>query len=716
MVQKKVNQLKKQRLPSHFESRFFDLSGRLNPLSRIAALNPLVWYSPANLTSSTFWKNDGSLGEEYNLDALHNGGGVIVESPVIGTAYRTSDASYVRAALGTSPGPSIIDVPYTVGVIYNIAGQGQEFNWLYGSSTAGTYAYVRKSTNTDVCVPGLGSMSSVSTGSFYNTPQYQITEFTATESAIKGKYSNRVVASTATIGTGSQEGFRLGSPHNYSSTGVSQELEVAAVFIVPGAVMGEVEAAILADFPQLAGTPASIPDPIIDYDARNLKIADAGTVGAWTNVGTAGSAWDLEQLTGANQPTYIEGTYPSVKFAATDYLRMPASSSAVTWTKFKFGLVVRTTATNSQVIAQWNADAPTVFRNSVIQFGTNVTVIGNGTNTAGIEEAPYATDTWYSIAVDLTDFANPMASVNGSEPVTLDSISPGNTPNRIALGDGFPHAWDWIDGEIGRMVFYNTNEDIQNISKVLSTEWGIAHATSSITPLPQPFLDYDVRNLNLTEGDSIESFPNAGTAGSRWDLEEEDTGTPQHPTYIENGGAAGYTGGYGAPAMYFSPGATANLRMTGSVGTDAWDVRWLGIVYRPTESAKEAKVMQWTDTGVSLQNGLNSRGTRSQSISGGSGLSREATNTENWVSIVYDFTDVAHVMVSVNGGTAVDIGSIAATPDPDEMIIGIDHQRFSGSSWGLLRGRIGRMLMYKEDPGVTIETVSQTLKEQWNVT
>ena len=474
MSQKKVNQLKKQTLPSLFVSLYFNLNGGASGLTGIAALNPLVWYNPAHLTSSTFWKNDGTLGADYDLSLAQAGGGTVVENAVLGTAYRTSDASYARATIYTSGTCPLISAPYTIGVVYNVAGQGQEFNWLYGATSA-QYSYIRQSTGGNVVISGLGGTTAINTQPFIHLPQYQITECGLAETAIKGKYSPSVSRSTGIVGAGEIDRFHLGSSNNFSSTGLSQELEIAAVFVVTGTMMTEMEAAILVDFPQLVGTPTSIPEPIIDYDARNFKLADAAAVSAWTNVGTAGAAWDLEQLTGGNQPTYIEGTYPSVKFTASDYLRMPATSSAVTWTNFKFGLVVRTTAASSQVVFQWNGDEATVFRNSMIQFAgaTNALhLLGNGAGVARIEEAPLGS-TWYAIGVDLSDFSAPQVSVNGGTPVTLGSISPGNTPNRIALGDGFPHLWDWVDGEIGRLVFYNTDEDIQNISAVLKTQWGI---------------------------------------------------------------------------------------------------------------------------------------------------------------------------------------------------------------------------------------------------
>jgi len=474
-MQKKVNQLFRQRIPSHFESRFFNLSGLLDEdTSAISKLNPLLWYNPATLTTSSFWENQGSIGPEYDLTEKYGAGGTVVNNPELGTVLRASNASRTRGGLNvlSGSGMTTITAPFTIGVVYNVDGSGQEYSMFTGNEAVDSYSYIRSSTRANTAIAKTGGATSINTKQFENIPSYQIVEYGSVITDVRGKYAP---SATAARGVAEMIGLHLGSSQTYSNTFTNPDLEIATLFIVSGTVKDKVEAAILEDFPFLIGDTSLVPASLIDYDARELALANSASISSWTNTGTGGTDWDLAQAAAANQPLYLtdgDNGAPAVLFNdTTDVIRMVGSGVA-TWDRIIIGIVYKAVnIAGSSIFFNWKSGGGNL-TNSILDRDTSQQVSGDGSPTV---VTGASISGWQSLCFDLTDPTAPLVSVNGAQPSTLPSLVTISDPSEITIGKDWNNlgGWDWATGRLGRVVMYNSDPgiSISSISGRLKSQW-----------------------------------------------------------------------------------------------------------------------------------------------------------------------------------------------------------------------------------------------------
>ena len=225
----------------------FDDNAQQQKVSAIASLGPLVNYQQADMTS-TFWRNTGSLGPEYDLDAVWGPDSCqIVQNAQVGQMLRTETiGGGLRTGLYTSAAVTTIAQEVTVSMVY-VFNAAQGLSWLYGGAIA-TSPY---------CFVGVAPSLSLNAGvTFVNAnttqdgavaPQWIISKSNGNNSKIKGSFSAQA---TGAAGNNNLKGVTLGATSGFAGGAVA--LQIATLFITKGKSLLEIQAAIEADFPSLA--------------------------------------------------------------------------------------------------------------------------------------------------------------------------------------------------------------------------------------------------------------------------------------------------------------------------------------------------------------------------------------------------------------------------------------------------------------------------------
>lgn len=223
------------------------------------------------------------------------------------------------------------------------------------------------------------------------------------------------------------------------------------------------------------------PQGYVEYDARRIVAADSTAQAAVVNHGAAGSAYDLAQGTGGDQPLYrtagncTGGSGACLQFVSNDFMSM-AVRQTDTWTKEIFcvdGYFPATTA--ADYIFAWDEDSTRkTFRHT---SGTGVYPYVGTTTSPGWTIALG----WHSICLDVTDPTAITGSIDGVTQSVLASTAITADRWQFILGAGNLAGSIAYDGlEIGRFTAYDEDpgKTLNELTACGVTQWAMTPTRS----------------------------------------------------------------------------------------------------------------------------------------------------------------------------------------------------------------------------------------------
>lgn len=217
---------------------------------------------------------------------------------------------------------------------------------------------------------------------------------------------------------------------------------------------------------------------VINYDARQVTGTDNVQETTWTNVGTAGSAWDLDTATSGGLTYQQAGDCSDSPFpclvtdgTGADKLSMSADASpAVTWTHELFCVVVY--YPTGGAVRRWGQMSGDVSSRNVVgtNGATGALYIGGG---AGLTPA-HDEGTLLSLCVDITNPATASATANGGTPATGDESGVSfRDIERIALGGRLDTGLPCANCEIHQFIAWNSDPGMTDaeMSTCLLNQW-----------------------------------------------------------------------------------------------------------------------------------------------------------------------------------------------------------------------------------------------------
>lgn len=213
--------------------------------------------------------------------------------------------------------------------------------------------------------------------------------------------------------------------------------------------------------------------------------------------------------------------------------------------------------------------------------------------------------------------------------------------------------------------------------------------------MPPALVDFDARELSISP---IQTWANNGSGGSGWDVVQATVNDrPALVTACQNGNNC---------ASFVD---TTDYLRAASAQSVTWSVTYICAVGDFTLGVNQA-AFSWGNNVAVLTNSFLPRTVNSQ-IQGAAGTARVVSTTSGWQALCFDLTAPGAPSFSENGAAAVGFTTIAGAEylDPNLFTLGRDF----ANTWNFLGGKMGRVVAYNDDPGLTIEDLSACLASQW---